>query len=135
LKATRSRLGVLSALVALGGHQSADEIYRALQEKGERLPRGSVFKVVGDLCRSGILMVTDVGPGRTLYEVADSWHHHFVCRRCRTILDVPCAKESKPCMLPDSSFPALIEEAQIIFRGVCHACLEGREGTRGPGYT
>jgi Fur family ferric uptake transcriptional regulator len=129
LKATRSRLGVLSALAALGGHQSADEIHRALQEKGERLPRGSIFKVVGDLCRSGVLMVTDVGPGRTLYEVADCWHHHFVCRRCRAIMDVPCVVGSKPCLLPDAAIPAVIEEAQIIFRGVCHACLALPEDT------
>lgn len=135
LKATRCRLGVLSALAALGGHHSADEVHRALADSGQRIPRGSIFKVMGDLSRSGLLMVTDVGPGRTLYEVADSWHHHFVCRRCRVILDVPCVEGYKPCLQPDSSIPAVIEEAQIIFRGVCHECLEKPETESELSYT
>ena len=124
LKATRSRIEVLRALRELGGHRSADDIYRLLAERGEGLPRGSIFKVVGDLSRANILMVTDVGPGRTLYEWADEWHHHFVCRCCGTILDVPCVGGLNPCLLPGAPIPALVEAAQIIFRGVCHICLD-----------
>jgi Fur family ferric uptake transcriptional regulator len=124
LKATKSRLDVLRALQELGGHRSADDIRRLLAEQGEEPPRGSIFKVVGDLCRAHILMVTDAGPGRTLYEYADEWHHHFVCRLCGTILDVPCWEGRKPCLAPEAGIPAVIEEAQIIFRGVCHPCLE-----------
>lgn len=123
LKATKSRMGVMYALHEMGGHRSADDIYRWLVEHGQSLPRGSIFKVVGDLCRAEILMVTDTGPGRTLYEYADKWHHHFVCRRCGTILDVPCVEGARPCLLPEVAIPAQIEETQVIFRGVCHQCL------------
>lgn len=122
LKATRSRLSVLNALADIGGHCSADEVHQHLVEKGQDVPRGTVFKVVGDLSESGVLMVTDAGPGRTLYEYAQEWHHHFVCRKCSRILDVPCVEGRKPCLLPDVEVPAIIEEAQIIFRGVCHEC-------------
>ena len=122
LKATRSRLSVLNALAEIGGHCSADEVYQHLASQGESVPRGTVFKVVGDLSESGVLMVTDAGPGRTLYEYAEEWHHHFVCRKCSRILDVPCVEGRKPCLLPDVKVPAIIEEAQIIFRGVCHEC-------------
>lgn len=124
LKATHSRLSVLNALAEMGGHCSADDVYQHLCENGNALPRGTVFKVVGDLSESGVLMVTDAGPGRTLYEYAAEWHHHFVCRKCKCILDVPCVEGRKPCLLPDAEVPALIEEAQIIFRGVCNECLE-----------
>lgn len=123
LRATRSRLEVLRVLHEAGGHRSADQIFEMLQSQGLAIPRGSVFKVVADLCSSGILMVTDVGPGRTLYEFADEWHHHFVCRRCGVIMDVPCVVGEKPCLVPEEAIPARIEEAQIIFRGLCHGCL------------
>lgn len=124
LKATKSRVEVMRALRDLGGHRSADDIHRLLQERGQGLPRGSIFKIVADLCRAEILMVTDAGPGRTLYEYSDQWHHHFVCRRCGVILDVPCVEGLKPCLRPDVAIPAHIEEAQIIFRGICQGCLE-----------
>lgn len=122
LKVTRSRLKVLQVLRDQGGHRSADEIFRFLEELGEPLPRGSVFKVVGDLARHNLLMVTDAGPGRALYEYSSEWHHHFVCRACGVILDVPCVEGRKPCLLPEVSVPATIEEAQIIFRGICDDC-------------
>ena len=124
LKATKSRLTVLRALADMGGHCSADEVHQFLIDRGDGVPRGTVFKVVGDLSDRGVLMVTDVGPGTTLYEYADTWHHHFVCRCCKRILDVPCFEGRKPCLLPDADLPADIEEAQIIFRGICHQCRD-----------
>lgn len=115
-------MAVLEALGEMGGHCSADEVYQYLNDRGRSVPRGTVFKVVGDLSQHGVLMVTDVGPGRTLYEYAEHWHHHFVCRRCDKIIDVPCLLGQKPCLMPPTEIPATIEEAQIIFRGVCHDC-------------
>jgi len=123
LKATHSRLAVLHALAEMGGHCSADDVFHYLEKQGDNVPRGTVFKVVGDLSGCGVLMVTDAGPGRTLYEYAEDWHHHFVCRKCSRILDVPCVEGRKPCLMPDVELPAVIEEAQIIFRGVCHQCM------------
>lgn len=122
LKATQSRLKVLQVLQDHGGHHSADDIHGFLEEQGTPLPRGSVFKVVGDLARNNILMVTDAGPGKALYEYSSIWHHHFVCRVCGMILDVPCVEGRKPCLLPDVEIPAVIEEAQVIFRGICQGC-------------
>lgn len=124
LKATKSRLQVLEALAEMGGHCSADQVHKFLTNNGLTVPRGTVFKVVGDLCEHGVLMVTDVGPGRTLYEYAECWHHHFVCRVCKTIIDVPCFVGEKPCFLPDIDLPATIDEAQVIFRGICHGCRD-----------
>lgn len=123
LKATHSRLLVLKTLRHFGGHRSADDVVELLRCAGNPLPRGSVFKVVGDLAQHGILMVTDVGPGRTLYEFSDHWHHHFVCRVCGAIHDVPCVEGLKPCLKPEGPVPGRIEEAQIIFRGLCQECL------------
>lgn len=122
LKVTKSRLAVLEALADLGGHNSADEVHNFLLARGREFPRGTVFKVVNDLSQTGVLMITDAGPGRTLYEYAEEWHHHFVCRICGDIIDVPCMENTKPCLQPCVELAGVVEEAQIIFRGVCHSC-------------
>jgi Fur family ferric uptake transcriptional regulator len=55
------------------------------------------------------------------YEVASEWHHHFVCRRCRQVIDVACEADSRPCL--DATVPGvLVDEAQVIFRGLCADC-------------
>ena len=82
----------------------------------------SVYNVVADLQAAALVMSADVGPGRALYEVAETWHHHFVCRVCGAITDVPCVRGKKPCLDPPAALAGTVEEAQVIFRGVCAAC-------------
>lgn len=125
LRVTRPRVTLLALLDELGGHHSADELCEVLEQRDIQLPRASVFNVIGDLVRHGLLMMADVGPGRALYEFKTQWHHHFVCRECGGIMDVPCAVGSKPCM--DPGVPGLVaDEAQVIFRGPCPQALVER---------
>lgn len=121
LRATQPRLQVLEVLEEIGPHHSVDEIVAALAARGKPLPRMSVYNVVGALVAHGLLMATDAGPGRALYELSERWHHHFVCRDCGAIIDVPCVVGEKPCLRP-GTLDADVDEAQVIFRGRCAAC-------------
>jgi Fur family ferric uptake transcriptional regulator len=121
LRATRPRVAVLDALAGDGVHRSVEELLAAFAARQVRLARASVYNVLDDLVATGLVMLADVGPGRALYEVADDWHHHFVCRHCRQVTDVPCAAGSRPCL--EASVPgAEVDEAQVIFRGLCADC-------------
>ena len=122
LKVTRPRLLVLGLLHELGGHYSADEVVKMLQERQTPLPRASVYNALGALLNRGLVMSADVGPGRAVYEEGLRWHHHFVCMDCGTVADISCVKGEKPCLLPEW-VPGTVEEAQIIFRGHCSSCL------------
>jgi Fe2+ or Zn2+ uptake regulation protein len=122
LKVTRPRLLVLSLLREMKGHYSADEVVQMLQERQTPLPRASVYNALGALLDRGLVMSADVGPGRAVYEEGLGWHHHFVCIDCNTVVDIPCVKGTKPCLLPEW-VPGTVEEAQIIFRGHCILCL------------
>ncbi len=129
LRATRPRLLVLKLFAELGGHHSADEVAARLDARATPLPRTSVYNVVNALAAHGLLTVTDVGPGRALYERVERWHHHFVCRQCGRIIDVPClaaARPGEPCLRPGRRVPGEVDEAQIIFRGRCRDCLNAR---------
>lgn len=121
LTATQPRLRVLACLEHQHGHLAADEIVELLRTESQALPRATVYNVVRDLVTAGLAMQADVGPGRALFEVSESWHHHFVCRSCERVIDVPCAKGTKPCL--DAGLPGVeVDEAQVIFRGLCPDC-------------
>lgn len=122
LRATRPRLEVLRFLRDAGGHHSADEIVGLLRQRAVSLPRASVFGIVDALSNAGLIRVATTGPGRTLYEWAGEAHHHFLCRVCNTVYDVPCRSGATPC-LGEQDLPGRLEEAQIVFRGVCKNCL------------
>ena len=122
LRATKPRVLIYEVLRRMRGHRSADEIAALLARRGDSPPRASVYNVLADLTAAGLLMCADLGPGRALYEVAERWHHHFVCRVCGKVLDVPCVRGEKPCLDPPASLPGTVEEAQVLFRGVCDRC-------------
>lgn len=133
LRVTRPRLLVLGFLREIGGHRSVEEIRAALRTRGVDLPRASLYNVVTDLARGRLAMVTDVGPGRALYESSQRWHHHFVCRTCGAIADVPCVVGRRPCLTAGAPLGE-VEEAQVTFRGRCQACVDegGRRARRRP---
>ena len=121
LKATRPRIEVAESLRRMGGHRSADQVHARLAEDGVTLPRTSVYNALTALADAGVVLRADVGPGAVVYEVADHWHHHFVCRACGAVADVPCVVGESPCLSPGDGFGE-VEEAQVIFRGLCPAC-------------
>lgn len=122
LRATAPRIDVLAALEDLGGHRSADEVRDRLAADGRRLPRSSMYNILSSLVGAGLVLTADAGPGAVLYEAGDVWHHHFVCRSCHTVFDVECVVGAKPCLTPGTDV-GLVDEAQVIFRGTCAACL------------
>jgi Fe2+ or Zn2+ uptake regulation protein len=121
LRATGPRAEVLAALEDLGGHRTADEIHDRLAAGGRALPRSSTYNVLLSLVEAGLAGTADAGPGPVLYEAGQKWHHHFVCRSCRRVFDVECVVGAKPCLTAGSEV-GVVDEAQVIFRGICMAC-------------
>jgi Fe2+ or Zn2+ uptake regulation protein len=124
LRVTRQRLAVVETLHDLGGHHTADEVHAQLARNDVTLPRTSVYNALTALSVAGVIFSADVGPGPVVYELADRWHHHFVCRRCGEVRDVSCVIGAKPCLTPREDV-GQVDEAQVIFRGICGRCLEG----------
>jgi Fur family ferric uptake transcriptional regulator len=121
LRVTRQRVAILEALAEAGGHRTADEIARTMAARGAAVPRASLYHALAALAAGGVLLVADAGPGTARYEVADAWHHHLVCRACGAVIDVPCVRGERPCL--EADLPGVVvDEAQVIFRGLCPAC-------------
>jgi Fe2+ or Zn2+ uptake regulation protein len=118
LRVTLPRSTVLGTLERMHGHCSADDVLAALRASGIDLGRASVYNIMNDFVRTGLVMVADVGPGRTLYELTNDWHAHFVCTDCGQVFDVPAAALPDPGTLRSAcGFEA--REVQINFKGPC----------------
>jgi Fe2+ or Zn2+ uptake regulation protein len=123
LRVTRPRLAVTQALHAMGGHHTADEVHTYLVKNDVPLSRMSVYNSLVALADVGLVLRADVRRGAMVYEQADTWHHHFICRQCGQISDVSCIVGDKPCLTPLEDV-GRIDEAQVLFRGTCHRCLD-----------
>jgi Fe2+ or Zn2+ uptake regulation protein len=116
LRATQPRMAVLAWLDANPGHHPADLV---VDRTG--LSKATVYHVLGQLSAAGLLLTAESGSGRLLYVTATDPHHHFVCRVCGQILDIPCIPGEAPCLTADIP-GATIEHADVILRGVCATC-------------
>lgn len=116
LRATQPRMAVLEWLDANPGHHPAELL---VDRTG--LSKATVYHVLGQLSAAGLVLTAESGAGRLLYETAADAHHHFVCRVCGQIIDIPCIPGESPCLTADIP-GAMIEHADVILRGVCAAC-------------
>jgi len=94
LKVTLPRMKILEFLEASkGSHQSAEDIYRALHDKGEEIGLATVYRVLTQFKIAGIVERHhfDSGQGKraggesgqAVFELSEKGHHdHIVCVSC-----------------------------------------------------
>jgi len=81
LKITSPRLKVLEILETNDQrHLSAEAIYRALLDSGEELGLATVYRVLTQFERAGLVSRHNFEGGTAVFELADRTHHdHMVC--------------------------------------------------------
>lgn len=114
LRVTRPRRTLLDWLAATPGHHSADDVVA-----GTGLPRATTYHVLGQLRDAGLVVATEAAADQALFEaLPEHPHHHFVCRSCRGVVDVPDDLD-----LPEHlDGIARVDEVEVVLRGTCDAC-------------
>jgi Fur family ferric uptake transcriptional regulator len=122
LQVTAQRLAVVRA-VAAGDHSTALEVAEAVRAEIGTISRQSVYDTLGVLADHHIVRRIQPAGSPARYEdrVADN-HHHLVCRRCGRLADVDCAVGEVPCLTPSEDWHFEIDEAEVIYWGVCPDC-------------
>ena len=122
LQVTAQRLAVLRA-VAASPHSTAQGVVEAVREDIGAISRQSVYDTLAVLTDKGLLRRIQPAGSPTRYEgrVADN-HHHLVCRRCDRVVDVDCAVGEAPCLTPADDGDFALDEAEVVFWGLCPDC-------------
>jgi Fe2+ or Zn2+ uptake regulation protein len=122
LRVTRPRLAVLSALHE-HPHADTDSIIRVVRENLGEVSHQAVYDVLRALTAAGLVRRIQPTGSTARYEtrVGDN-HHHVVCRSCGAIADVDCAVGTTPCLTASDDHGFAIDEAEVIYWGLCPAC-------------
>jgi Fur family ferric uptake transcriptional regulator len=133
LRVTKQRTSVMSAL-ADRPHSGADTVLAAVRADVGQVSTQAVYDVLNTLTDRGIVRRIQPAGSTARYElrVGDN-HHHLVCRRCGTVVDVDCATRTAPCLDTsdlDARAPGfVVDEAEVTFWGLCDTCSTGTTGT------
>lgn len=129
LQVTAQRLAVLRA-VSARPHSTSDEVTTAVRSEIGSISRQAVYDALGIMADKGLIRrIQPAGsPARYETRVGDN-HHHAICRLCGTTVDVDCAVGEKPCLTAADHSGYQIDEAEVIFWGICPDCLVTKRGT------
>ena len=83
----------------------------------------TVYDALNALTATGLVRRIQPSGSVARYEsrVGDN-HHHVVCRACGVIADVDCAIGEAPCLTASDDNGFSIDEAEVIYWGVCPEC-------------
>ena len=131
VQVTAQRIAVLRAVSATP-HITADEVIDAVRDEIGAISRQSVYDSLNVLAGKGILRRIEPAGSPARYEdrVGDN-HHHLVCRRCARLVDVDCAVGEVPCLVPVDDGDFVIDEAEVVYWGVCPDCQATAEPAPG----
>lgn len=122
LRITAPRMAVLSVVGGLD-HPSVEEVHGAVRERLGAVSVQAVYDVLGAFEEVGLVGRIEPAGSPARYEgrVGDN-HHHLVCRGCGEITDVDCAVGHAPCLEPMDEAGYVIDEAEVIYWGMCPRC-------------
>lgn len=125
LRVTAQRVVVLATLEGHDGHPDVEEIAAGARAEIASLSMQAVYDILRALDGAGLVRRIEPAGSPARYEarVGDN-HHHLVCRRCGLTRDVDCAVGPAPCLTPSDAGGFTVDEAEVIFWGLCPACSE-----------
>jgi Fur family ferric uptake transcriptional regulator/Fur family peroxide stress response transcriptional regulator len=121
LRLTPQRFAVLEYLTRAGGHPTADQIAAEINRRFPRASRATVYNALKALRDAGLVREVATEEALTRYESNVEPHHHFVCRACGRIEDVPPETFKAPGRVALEGGHE-VEAVEVVLRGLCGAC-------------
>ncbi len=145
---TVQRRIILSVLDDLGGHPTAEQIYRAARRQDASINPSTVYRTLGWLAQAGLVSalrlgadrrggaraqfessaggLASPGPRKGFVPAEPAEHYHFVCTSCGAVIEFDTAgveRVKEEFMRVHSG--VLIQRATVVLYGCCRDCQAG----------
>ncbi|MBD0421872.1 transcriptional repressor [Streptomyces sp. TRM S81-3] len=126
LRVTAARVALLETVRA-GDHLDAEAIASGVRDRVGHISLQAVYEGLHALTAAGLLRRVEPpgSPARFEGRVGDN-HHHLVCRSCGVVTDVDCAVGAAPCLTASDDHGFSVDEAEVIYWGLCPDCSTAR---------
>lgn len=120
---TVQRRLVFQAVQALD-HPSADEIYAFICAQHPNVSKGTVYRNLNVLVEKGEILRIPLPTAADRFDSTITGHYHARCRLCGQVSDVDMPYLYNLIGRIHNSRGFLIEDADIVFNGVCEGCVK-----------
>ena len=123
LTPTAQRIAILKDLMSRKDHPSADAVYRTLKDEHPTLSLNTIYMNLMSFAEKGVILKINVLHESARFDGDTSPHHHFVCVRCKKIVDLHNVKVPK-IGIPKELGAATVFYQQLRLNGICEKCEE-----------
>jgi len=125
LRVTAVRVALLET-VRDGDHLGVEGVAAGVRGRVGHVSLQAVYEALHALTAAGLVRRIEPAGGSPRFEgrVGDN-HHHLVCRSCGAVADVDCAVGDAPCLTPSDDRGFTLDEAEVIYWGLCANCSAG----------
>ena len=117
LRPTRQRLTLAALLVGDGHnrHVTAESLFAAVQESGEKVSLATVYNTLRAFCDAGLMKEITVDGSKSYFDTNTHDHPHFFWEDDSRLTDAP-AEELEITRLPSAPEGAEISKVDVVIR-------------------
>ncbi len=122
---THQRLIIWQTLTEMHNHPSPEDVYVRVKPQLPTVSLATVYKNIRLFIDTGLFREVSMHHGKLRIETNSVLHHHLVCRKCKSIIDLHTEAfndVSIPHNLPEGF---VAEQYSIDVLGLCAACSKG----------
>lgn len=124
LKVTVPRMKILETLArSENRHMSAEELYKALMDAGEEIGLATVYRVLTQFERAGLVARHHFESGQSVFELDEGEHHdHILCVKCGRVDEfLDEVIEERQIHIAESRGYRMTDHSLYIY-GICPDC-------------
>ncbi|WP_411336881.1 transcriptional repressor [Ruminococcus gauvreauii] len=122
LKYSRQRESIKEFLASRKDHPNADTVYENIRQIYPNISLGTVYRNLALLESIGEIMKITTGDGADRYDGNVKPHHHFICTRCHSVIDLDMENIDYIKEAASKNFNGSIDNYIAHFYGLCENC-------------
>jgi Fur family peroxide stress response transcriptional regulator len=121
---TIQRRIILEEVLGRDDHPSANQVFEAVSARTGGVSRATVHRNLDIIAGMGLITKTCHPGNIARYDARIDIHHHLICMRCSSVVDIN-DKNLDSLKIPDTSaFDFEVTDFRVQLRGVCGNCRE-----------
>ena len=119
---TPQRLTILQVLQHSGEHLTPAEVYEIARQSLPGLTETTVYRTLEFLSENGFALAAHIGSGKLVYQVGGNAHHHVICQKCGSEMEVGHAQLTDLYSTIEHMTGYRLTTSHLTFFGLCPGC-------------
>ncbi len=121
-RATPQRMVILHVLRHAGGHLTPTQVFEQARLEMPGLTEPTIYRTLEFLAASGFVLAAHMGSGKMVYELAETRHHHLICRHCGASTEIAHDPLETLYHQLESTTGYRLDSSHVTLFGLCPAC-------------